>query len=71
MMKISKPSLLQRVRDFIGYRMYRLCQVRSGPFMFYAAGQWLYVDFRGRVYRITPAEWDDGCPLRIELLWRP
>jgi hypothetical protein len=45
---------------------YHLVGIRYGPAMIANRGGWTYIDFDGKVYRVTPTG-HPGCPLSITL----
>jgi hypothetical protein len=47
---LKKPTLRERINNWIGMFLYRRIGVKAGPFMFHSRGQWWFVDHIGNVY---------------------
>lgn len=63
-------SWRDRLRSRIGMLLFWIIGIRSGPAMIGVRGEWLYIDFTGRIYRLSPS-YLEGSPLVIEVLSEP
>jgi hypothetical protein len=58
-----------RLRSWLGVKLFRLIGIRSGPAMVQIRGQWLFIHFNGDIYLLTP-NYLHGAPLTITTLSR-
>ncbi len=65
---IAKSSWTRRILDRMFWWMLRGSRVRSGPLMFEVRGQYYFLDFNGRLYRLRPHH-NPEQPFAIEVLW--
>jgi hypothetical protein len=66
--KPLKLTWKDRVRSWIGVKLFKIIGIKSGPAMISARGEWYYIDFDGTIYRIRPTGTYDGSPLIIEVI---
>lgn len=64
MKKLQRENWFSRTFRFW---IYRCVGIRHGPAMLAVRGEWLYIDFDGKVYRLRPTGNYEGVPLTITL----
>lgn len=64
-MAILKPE--GRLISWLRRKVYRVVGIRSGPAMLAVRGEWLFIDWDGKVYRLKPSFSYQGSPLTITL----
>ena len=70
--ELKKPTIRERINNWVGMWIYRRMGVKAGPFMFHSRGEWWFIDHYGAIWiiRYVPYRYGD-CPLQITLFHKP